>query len=79
VTRPRVWLYSRTNCHLCEVARADVQRICGELAVQFDETDVDSDPVLRAEYGDRVPVIVVDDKEHGYFRVDEARLRAALR
>jgi len=56
-----------------------VQRICGELAVQFDETDVDSDPVLRAEYGDRVPVIVVDDKEHGYFRVDEARLRAALR
>jgi len=72
-------LYSRTNCHLCEVARADVQRICDELAVQFDETDVDSDPVLRAEYGDRVPVIVVDDKEHGYFRVNEARLRAALR
>ncbi|MBA3293315.1 MAG: glutaredoxin family protein [Geodermatophilaceae bacterium] len=79
MTRPRVRLYSRANCHLCEVARADVQRICGELAVQFDETDVDSDPVLRAEYGDRVPVIVVDDKEHGYFRVDEARLRAALR
>jgi len=79
VTRPRVRLYSRTNCHLCEVARADVQRICDELAVQFDETDVDRDPVLRAEYGDRVPVIVVDDKEHGYFRVDEARLRAALR
>ena len=79
MTPPRVRLYSRTNCHLCEVARADVQRICDELAVQFDETDVDSDPVLRAEYGDRVPVIVVDDKEHGYFRVNEARLRAALR
>lgn len=76
---PRVRLYSRTNCHLCEVARADLERICGELAVAFDEVDVDIDPELQAEYGDRVPVIEVDGQEHGYFRVEEVGLRAALR
>lgn len=75
----RALLYSRTDCHLCEVAREDLERICGELGVEFDEVDVDTDPALRAEYGDRVPVIVVDGREHGYFRVEEPRLRAALR
>jgi hypothetical protein len=40
---------------------------------------VDTDPELRAEYGDRVPVIMVDGREHGFFRVEEGRLRAALR
>jgi len=76
---PRVVLYTRPNCHLCEVAHADLARICGELAVAFVEIDVDTDPELRAEYGDRVPAIMVDGHEHGCFRVEEARLRAALR
>jgi len=61
------------------VARADLERICGELAVAFDQVDVDTDPALTAEYGDRVPVIVVDGREHGCFEIEEPRLRAALR
>jgi glutaredoxin len=61
------------------VVRADLNRICGDLAVAFDEVDVDTDPALTAEYGDRVPVIVVDGREHGCFQVEEPRLRAALR
>jgi hypothetical protein len=39
---------------------------------------VDGDPELRAEYGDRVPVILIDGCEHGYWKVEEQRLRAAL-
>lgn len=74
----RVRLYSRPDCSLCEVARADLERICGELQAAFDEIDVDTDPDLRAEYGDRVPVVVVDGRELGYFRIDEARIRTAL-
>ncbi|MDQ3716375.1 MAG: glutaredoxin family protein [Actinomycetota bacterium] len=76
---PRVRLYSRPNCHLCDVARTDLQRICAELSVGLEEIDVDTDPGLRADYGDRVPVIMVDGQEHGYFQVEEARLRTALR
>ena len=75
---PRVVLYSRTDCHLCEVAHADLDRICTDLAVDFETVDVDSEPGLRAEYGDRVPVIFVDGREHAAFRVREARLRDAL-
>ena len=39
---------------------------------------MDSDPELRAEYGDRVPVIVIDGAEHGYWKVEEDRFRRAL-
>jgi hypothetical protein len=60
------------------VARDDLARVCGELGVAWSTVDVDSDGELRAEYGDRVPVILVDGAEHGYWKVEEARLRAAL-
>jgi glutaredoxin len=73
-----VTVVTRQGCHLCEVAEAEVERICAELAVPWETTDVDADPELRAEYGERVPVILVDGEEHGYWRVEETRLRAAL-
>ncbi|GAA3003676.1 glutaredoxin family protein [Actinokineospora diospyrosa] len=74
----RVTVMTRQGCHACEVAESDVARICADLEVAWSAVDVDSDPELRAEYGDRVPVILVDDAEHGYWQVEEDRLRAAL-
>lgn len=75
---PRVTVYTRTNCSLCATAEAEVARICGGLGHGWSTVDVDTDPELRAEYGDRVPVIMVDGREHGFWRVEEPRLRAAL-
>ncbi|MCP2165991.1 glutaredoxin family protein [Goodfellowiella coeruleoviolacea] len=73
-----VTLLTRAECHACAQAEADIRRICGELGVAWSSQDVDADAELRAEYGDRVPVILVDDVEHGYWSVEESRLRAAL-
>ena len=73
-----VTLITRTGCHLCQDAEATLRRLAGELGFGYRELDVDADPARRAEYSDRVPVILVDGKEHGYWRVEEPRLRAAL-
>ncbi|WP_181783914.1 glutaredoxin family protein [Pseudonocardia pini] len=73
-----VTVLTRVDCHLCEVAEAAVARICGELGVDWATQDVDADPELRAEYGDMVPVIQIDGRTHGYYRVEEERLRTAL-
>ncbi|WP_298179823.1 glutaredoxin family protein [Saccharomonospora sp.] len=73
-----VVVMTRSGCPTCERAEQDVERICGELGVRWSTADVDTDPEWRAEYGDRVPVILVDGDEHGYWSVDEQRLRAAL-
>ncbi len=73
-----VRVLGRQGCHLCDVAESEVARICTELSVPWDTVDVDTDPELRAEYGDRVPVVLVDGREHGFWQVEEDRLRAAL-
>lgn len=73
-----VTVMTRAECPSCDVAVEDVRRICTELGVSWFAEDVDSDAELRAEYGDRVPVILVDGAEHGFWQVEEPRLRAAL-
>jgi glutaredoxin len=74
----QVTLVTRTGCHLCQDAEAILQRMQNELGFAYTQLDVDDSPQLRAEYSDRVPVVLLDGREHGYWRVEEPRLRAAL-
>lgn len=73
-----VTLMTRQGCHLCEVAADELERILPDFRLSARLVDIDTDPGLRAEYGDRVPVVLLNGREHGYFTVDERRLRAAL-
>ena len=75
---PRLVLLSRDGCHLCDDARVVLSRVAAELGEGWQERDVDADPSLAEEYGDRVPVVLLDGAEHSYWRVDETRLKAAL-
>jgi glutaredoxin len=81
-TDHQVTLITRRGCHLCADASATLQRLAAELSFGYAEVDVDTDPQLsqaqRDEYGDHVPVILIDGKEHGYWRVEEARFRRAV-
>jgi hypothetical protein len=75
---PRLQLLGRDGCHLCEVAAETLTRIAAEAGLVPLEVDVDTDPALQAEYGDRVPVVLLDGREHSYFTVDVPRLRRDL-
>jgi len=75
----RLTLLTRAGCHLCDVAKEALARVCRRTGEQWREVDVDSDAELQAEYSDRVPVILLDGKEHGYWRVEEERLLRDLR
>jgi Glutaredoxin-like domain (DUF836) len=75
---PRLQLLTRTDCHLCEIAAETLARIGAEAGLVPEAVDVDGDPDLRAEYGDRVPVVLLDGREHSYFTVDVVRLRRDL-
>lgn len=74
----QVVVMTRQGCPSCVRAEEDVERICGELGVPWSAADVDSEPEWQAEYGDRVPVILIDGAEHGYWKVEEERFRKAL-
>lgn len=75
---PRVRLYSRPGCHLCDDARQVVARVCEELGESFDEVDISTSADLQARFGEEIPVTFVDGEQHDYWRVDPQRLRAAL-
>ncbi|MFD6165505.1 MULTISPECIES: glutaredoxin family protein [Oerskovia] len=77
---PRVVLYGREGCHLCDAARETVEAVCAEQQVAWAEVDVDADPTgaLASEYGDYVPVVTVDGVQQGFWQVDGARLARAL-
>jgi glutaredoxin len=76
--QPRITLYGRPGCHLCDAARAVIERVCADTGERYVEVSVDDDPALVARFGEEVPVTFVDGRQHDFWRVDEARLRAAL-
>jgi len=67
-------LYGRPGCHLCDDARAVLERI----GHPFEEVDIEADDALLARYLERIPVIALDGIELYDFFVDEAELRARL-
>lgn len=71
-------LYSKPGCHLCDDARAVIERVCAEAGTWYDEVDITADPALMRSYGEQIPVTFVDGNQHDFWRVDENRLRAAL-
>ena len=82
--KPRVVLLTRDGCAMCDRARRRLSELTGELGFDLEVTDVDVEaregrPALRAEFGDRLPVVLLDGREHSYWEVDEPRLRADLR
>jgi glutaredoxin len=75
---PRVTLYSKPGCHLCDDARAVVARVCAELGEEYVEIDITTDPELVRRFSDEIPVTFVDGSQHDFWRVDPQRLARAL-
>ncbi|MEU7997787.1 glutaredoxin family protein [Micromonospora sp. NPDC049060] len=71
---PRLTLITRPGCHLCDEAKLALDRVVAVTADRWTEKDVTDDIELEREYGDRLPVVLLDGKEHGYWRVEEERL-----
>jgi glutaredoxin len=75
---PEVTLYGKPGCHLCDDARAVVERVRAEHPFELREVDVSLDPELNRAYGERIPVLEVDGEEVFEFFVDAAELRRRI-
>lgn len=75
---PRVVLYTKPGCHLCDEARTVIELVCEELGEDYDEVDISASAELTERFGEEIPVTFVDGAQHDFWRVDPARLRAAL-
>lgn len=77
-SQPRVTLYSKPGCHLCDDARVIIERVCADLGTAYDDIDITTSPALVEQYSEQIPVTLVDGAQHDFWRVDETRLRKAL-
>lgn len=57
---PRVTLYTRAGCHLCEDAKRVVAEARRRVAFDYEELDIDRDAALRELYNEEVPVVSVN-------------------
>ena len=76
--QPRIVVLTRPGCHLCEVAVQTIAAVCAETGDEWVERDITPDAELTRRYTDQVPVTFVDGAQHDFWRVDAARLQAAL-
>ena len=75
---PTVTLYSRSGCHLCDDARAVLERLRARAPFVLEERDIEADDALLKAYLERIPVIALDGQELYDFFVDEAALEDRL-
>ena len=57
---PKLTLYGKPGCHLCDDARRAVERATAGRDVVLEQVDVSRDPTLNARYGQRIPVLDID-------------------
>ena len=73
-----VTLFSRPGCHLCDDARAVLERLRAEIPFALDEIDIESDDALHGRYLERIPVVALDGEELFDYFVDEDALRRRI-
>lgn len=73
-----VTLIRKPGCHLCDDAQVVVEKVCGDLGVPWEQKDITEDRELHDQYWEQIPVVLVDGRQHTFWRVNEDRLRKAL-
>jgi hypothetical protein len=77
-------LIGKSDCHLCDVARDVVEQVVSDLpeetaqSIDVVEASILDDPALYELWWEKIPVVLIDGRLHGHWRVAPDRLRAAL-
>jgi glutaredoxin len=73
-----VTLLVRSTCGSCVRVREQITPLCADLEADLEVVDVDGETSLTVEFGDRVPVVLVDDEEVACWEIDDEELVAAV-
>ena len=78
ILTPRLIVYYRDGCHLCEQVVASLFQLQQELGYEIEQIDIDTDSVLRERYNVDVPVVTYQGEVIFYHFFDEIELRKSL-
>ena len=69
-------LYVARDCHLCDLARTELEWLRPELGFEVEEVDITGIPELERAYREWVPVVELEGERISVYRVEPAALRA---
>ncbi|GAA4079987.1 MULTISPECIES: glutaredoxin family protein [Actinomadura] len=73
-----ITLLGKPGCHLCDDARAVIERVAADTGVRWEERDITRSEEDTRLYWEQIPVTLINGVQHDFWRVDENRLRAAI-
>lgn len=73
-----VVVYSRQECHLCDVVKETLAQLRAEADFSWREVDIDTDPQLQRLYNDEVPVVFIDGRKAFKYRLEPDSFLRAL-
>jgi glutaredoxin len=76
--KPKVTLYTRKDCCLCEDAKRILESVRNRAGFELEEVDIDTDAGLQRIYNDEVPVIAINGNKAFKYRVTEQELLKKL-
>lgn len=70
-TQIKVEVYTKKNCHLCDVVKEKISRIKPVINFDLVEVDIESDKNLYEEFKEQIPVVFINGKKAFKYRVNE--------
>ncbi len=71
-------LFSRSNCHLCEAMEDELRPYIQKYNITVNRQYIDNDAHLEKRYGNKVPVLMFQDKILCEYFLDPASLLDAI-
>lgn len=72
-------MYTRNGCCLCDSAQAELDRLRSKYPFNLRLIDIDQNPDLVRQYGECVPVLVIEGRERFRGRINRVLLERQLR
>jgi glutaredoxin len=65
-------IYSRPGCHLCDDAKEIIERVRRRVPFDLRVTNVETSAELEKQYGELIPVVLINGQKAFEYHVDEA-------
>jgi glutaredoxin len=73
-----VVLYSKPDCHLCDVLKEAIDAVAKRRSFDLTIVDIRTNPEAFAKYETEIPVVAVNGRKVARYRLSERAFEAAL-
>ncbi len=74
-----VTIYSKKDCHLCDIAKETLLKVQQEMPFSLNEIDIERDKTAFEKYKYLIPVIEIDGEKVFNYKVDANEFKKILK